>query len=439
MNGLGPLRIKTLASDCLREDVSLHPSDARQLGFDSNGRLAIWSTETELIGPPRQKHAVRVLLDGQVEPGTAVFNQRFFEENVFDETEPCSLEPCPQVHTVRKAVLEMVTEQSVVTREIGQLRDNRKQLFENRCLLLYPEQKEGLSLPVSMNGAGSSHFNIRSIEPEIRNVLQPTALIFDENTELSFFVPHRRSGVDMVIVVDGSYSMDLRDYVNEQGHPLRRLDGAKDALDRLFQKRLVSGTRISRIGVIVFGQNTRQIYPYLGTNDPPCMVDIKDEEQLEDIRQSLRYINDMGLQQSGLNRGGTEIPQAIQYAADLLDMHFREGNEKLILLLSDGADWRAEQDIRKGVELVAASSDPALLAESLHYESEIRFYSVAISNRENVLRYEPRHAGKPQFVPNVELLQQISGSTDGLFFPQPDARALAVLLDDLGQGIIYSL
>src|SRR6266853_2250541 len=136
------------------------------------------------------------------------------------------------------------------------------------------------------------------------------------------------------------------------------------------------------------------------------MVDIKDEEQLEDIRQSLRYINDMGLQQSGLNRGGTEIPQAIQYAADLLDMHFREGNEKLILLLSDGADWRAEQDIRKGVELVAASSDPALLAESLHYESEIRFYSVAISNRENVLRYEPRHAGKPQFVPNVELLQQ---------------------------------
>jgi len=43
MNGVGPLRIKTLASDCLREDVSLHPSDARQLSFDS-GRLAIWST-----------------------------------------------------------------------------------------------------------------------------------------------------------------------------------------------------------------------------------------------------------------------------------------------------------------------------------------------------------------------------------------------------------
>jgi hypothetical protein len=135
----------------------------------------------------------------------------------------------------------------------------------------------------------------------------------------------------------------------------------------------------------------------------------------------------------------SSIDDAAGQAKDALDMHFREGNEKLILLLSDGADWRAEQDIRKGVELVAASSDPALLAESLHYESDIRFYSVAISNRENVLRYEPRHAGKPQFVPNVELLQQISNSTDGLFFNQPNAGALAALLDDLGQGVLYHL
>src|SRR5438270_420770 len=142
MSGPGPLRMKTLASDCLREDISLHPSDARQLGFDSNGHFAIWITDPQIFGLPKKKNAARVLLDSQIEPGTALFNQRFFEENIFDKTEPCSLEPCPRVQVVRNAVLEMVTEQAAVSREIDQLRSNRKQLFENRCLLLDPEKKE---------------------------------------------------------------------------------------------------------------------------------------------------------------------------------------------------------------------------------------------------------------------------------------------------------
>ena len=78
------------------------------------------------------------------------------------------------------------------------------------------------------------------------------------------------------------------------------------------------------------------------------------------------------------------------------------------------------------------------MADSLHFDSQIRIHAVAISNEQALRQHEDRkYWDQGWAVPNTRLLGKIADFTEGLFFDRPDARMLAKLLDEIGSGATY--
>jgi Mg-chelatase subunit ChlD len=249
------------------------------------------------------------------------------------------------------------------------------------------------------------------------------------------FVPHQKGSVDMVVVVDGSGSMDLEDYLGRDGRPSSRLEGVKKALEVLVERRLRSITRVSKIAFVVFGSNSRVFFPHQSSDMTELNHEITRMELLDDIRK----INDVSLRRLGVDRNGTNISQAIEYAADMLNYHSYEGNEKTILLLSDGADWKENNDYSSLGEPMPTANDPATLADDLYYVSEIRIHTIAISDEQALNRFSPQHRGQVGAVPNPKLLKLIAENSHARVFANPDATVLADLFDELGEGMIYPI
>ena len=174
----------------------------------------------------------------------------------------------------------------------------------------------------------------------------------------------------------------------------------------------------------------------------PFTIEMKkviDESQLGPIRESLKYVNDASLGKIGVQRSGTIISSALKMASDLLDLYAQENNEKMIVLLSDGADWQEENKDRSIGEVVRTSNDPAVLADSMHHDSNIRIHTVANSDDATFLRYYPGHRDQIGSVPNKALLRKIAEYTDGMFLESPSADLLARIFAELGVGTRYPI
>ena len=169
------------------------------------------------------------------------------------------------------------------------------------------------------------------------------------------------------------------------------------------------------------------------------MVELGSEVVTVELMSEVDKLNDYSLKKLGVDRGHTVIPQALQFAAEMLDYHSREGNEKTMLLLSDGADWREERDDASLGEVVYTMDDPATLADDLHYVSQIRIHTIAISDEQALAKYQPEYRGRVELTPNPRLLELIAQNSHGHFFKSPDATSLAKLFDELGEGMLYPL
>lgn len=415
-----------------REELFISSSDARRLGIGDASQFGILAVESLHPGPPDDQFAVRLAVDSAQEPGVVCVNQNFLDSAGFriDDERFWSFKRAPAVLPVTEAVIELVVEQGNVGREIETLRRERRDLFLNRCLLVDPQRPvTSLSIPI----AGRGYFNFRSVRPSLETLQSNTLLVFNDNTALKLFVPHRKGGVDMVILVDGSGSMDLQDYVGADRRPRTRLEGVRAALETLLQRRLVAGSRVSRIAAVAFASNATMLYP-----PSPEMVELRNEAQVEEIRASTRNLSIIGLGRIGVERNGTDISAGMRYAAELLDYYYQEGNEKMIVLLSDGAHWK--EDTESEGEIISTSQDPSILADSLHFDSQVRIHTVAISNEQSLKRHypDPRYHIKG-YIPDTTLLRKIADFTDGVFFESPDAQVLARLFDELGEGALYQL
>jgi Mg-chelatase subunit ChlD len=428
-------RLKPQSMPQFREEAFVSTLDARRAGLSETGQFCIFAIQPLFPGPPEQEFAVHVAVDPGLEPGSVLVNQNFLDSTGFrpEDERFWSIKPAPSVLPVREAVIELVVEQDNINREISSLRQQRRDLFSQRCLLVEPGQSiTDLSLPVLDRG----YFNFRSTQPAPEAVRSKSVLVFDENTTLNLFVPHRKSGVDMVIVVDASGSMDLCDYIDASGRARSRIEGVKVALETLLQRRLASGSRVSRIAAVLFGANTRMLYPLHDV----IMVELESEAQVKEMQESTRNLNQVGLERLQVDRTHTDISGALRYATELLDYYAQEGNEKMLVLLSDGADWTEDTAGVSDGEIVRTTHDPAVLADSLHYDSRVRIHTVAISDEQALRLYEDRkYWSQGWAIPNTALLRKIADFTEGLFIESPDARALARLFDELGEGAAYPL
>lgn len=426
------LQLDLRTADILREEIFVSTQDAQNAGLRSSGQYCIFGIQPLMPGPKDEEFAARVIISPDVTPGTVEINQHFLAETGFQPNDErfWFIRSAPAVIPIQQVVIEHPLDQSYVDREIRDLRNQRRDLFVNRCMLVKPG-KDIKDLTLRMQGRASFYF--RDIKPATDSLLEKSILVFDDSTQINLFIPHRKSGVDIVVVVDGSGSMDIEDFIYD-GRRRTRLDGVKIALDLLFQVKLVSGSRVSSVAAVAFGKNAKMLYPF-----EVEMTKLENENQLGTVRESIRHINSAGLAKIQVDRNGTVISNALKLAADLLDLYAQENNEKMIILLSDGADWQEDSKDKSIGEVVLTGQDPAVLADSMHQDSDIRIHTVAISDEATFVRYYPQHRGQVGSVPNQKLLERIAISTDGMFLESPSADLLARIFEELGVGATYPI
>jgi Effector-associated domain 1 len=307
------VKLRMQPSDYYREEMLLGPADARRFGIPAGGQFALLQLQQFTLN--ERHHAVRLVIDPRLEQGVMACNQHFMAELRLDDSQPpqWSVLSAQRIVPLQECVLELAVERGNLEYDLETLQRRRDQILLNRALFF----GQGQSIQsLSLRADGWGYFNLRSISPDLSQIAPDSILTFDERTNFQLFASHSKSSVDMVIVVDGSGSMDTADYLGANNSHLTRLKGVRLAVDALIQRRLLAGTRVSRLAFVVFGQNATMLYP----SPQETMIEIKNEKQIKEIRDYLaRKLTRLGLEDLKIDRGYSEIPRALSYGADLLD------------------------------------------------------------------------------------------------------------------------
>jgi hypothetical protein len=218
---------------------------------------------------------------------------------------------------------------------------------------------------------GSRQFRVRAIDQADRQDLREIV----PSTQVELFLPAARVGLDIVILADCSGSMEVDDLpvsaerVGWGGSSHRtRLDALKEALLQMIAARLRTAGRESRMALVRFADLTHQRFP---VGDGMMPVDATSPRELiTTFEQAVRNL-DIG--------GGTDIAGALLRAAELLDRHGKPGNDRLIVLVSDGRPWVPKSAESTG-EVVFAVDDPVSLMAHLYKRRNIRVHAIGISN-----------------------------------------------------------
>jgi hypothetical protein len=250
------------------------------------------------------------------------------------------------------------------------------------------------------------------------------------DTRVAVYAPAVRAGVDMVILADCSGSMGVDDIPVgaegwNSGRWMLRSEALKQALRELLDIRLQVSGRISRVALVGFDLKTNQRFPReagMAQLDGGCPVGV-----IEQFRSAVALLR-------AENGAGTDIGNGLHEAANLLYQHGREGNEKLIVLVSDGADWAPKGEQASG-ELVHTVEEPVSLMAHLHRDMGIRLHAIGISTADMF-----RRRGYPQtlnLVPNHALLEELVKVGGGDPTTIGGLDVLADYFSGLGSGITH--
>lgn len=223
------------------------------------------------------------------------------------------------------------------------------------------------------------------------------------NTEITLYASAVRAGVDIVVLADCSGSMQIDD-LPENGEASRlrpggsrwltRMEALQRALQDMLRMRLHISGRISRLAVLEFNHTTRQRFPRVGGM---AQLDAASSpHEVDEFRHGVALFRPDGT---------TDIGNALHEAANLLYEHGHTGNEKLIVLVSDGAEWSPKGEKGSG-ELVLATTEPVSLMAHLHRDMGIRLHAIGVSTAELFHRrgtWQPH----PASIPNHTLLKEL--------------------------------
>lgn len=264
-------------------------------------------------------------------------------------------------------------------------------------------------------------------------------------TDLSVFSSSAKSGVDIVILADCSGSMGTKDLTDSsdqvlgkglsflakpaQRNSISRMDALHRALNKLLEMRLRISGRVSRIALVSFTSESAVRFPSRGGG----MAEVNGAsapDLIRDFREAIGLLR--------AEEAGTVIGQALHYAAELLHKHGHPGNERLIVLISDGADWKPKEDKTTG-EMHGGLEDPVSLMIHLHENLGIRLHAIGISNRaifdpwfrENY----PGKTAHESIIPNHELLASLVEVGGNDPSRTGDTSVLEEYFSGLGKGL----
>lgn len=318
------------------------------------------------------------------------------------------------------------------------------------CLIHVPSGQSVDSLSIEV--AGES-YRVRHLcpapDPATDSVYQVTS-----STRLALFAPGVRTPVDIVVLADISGSMNARDVTESEEtveversslfgllkrtevvtrtKRMTRIAAVKQALHQLLTIRLSSPGRVSRLALVAFDHSCHVRFPRKGgmaelnESSPPEVVD--------EYRKAVALLQP--------DRGTTNIGRALNFAGDLLAKHSAPGNDRLIVLISDGADWHRQGDDATG-EMVYGIAEPVSLMESLTVHMGVRLQALGVSSMD---LFEPwwqeEFPNKPYdtpLIPNHELLEELIKVGGGDPSRIGDTDVLLDYFAGLGKGVTRSL
>jgi Ca-activated chloride channel family protein len=218
------------------------------------------------------------------------------------------------------------------------------------------------------------------------------------------------SGIDIVIALDVSLSMDIDDFV-DQGERAKRIDVAKKVVDDFIGRR-----PDDRMGLVAFAGRPRDASPI--TLDHKWL-----RNALSEVRLNDRY--DRGT----VREQGTAIGSALAAAASRLDS--RDAKSKIIVLITDGASNSGK----------ISPIEAAQYAKTLG----IKIYTIAIGTKEgrvdqSIMRYPYQEfdlptlrkiasltGGEHYWAQNLESLKKTFTTIDQL--EKTDAKSFTVIDD----------
>ncbi|GHC59258.1 VWA domain-containing protein [Roseibacillus persicicus] len=197
------------------------------------------------------------------------------------------------------------------------------------------------------------------------------------------FTARKASGIDILLTLDLSESMNIRDFLPPQARrTIPRISAAK-----LVLKPFIRHRPNDRMGLVIFSGQ-----PY-----PVCPLTL-DHDWLQESIERVQ-INDITEQ-------GTAIGSAIAAAATRLDA--RDSKSKIIVLITDGASNSGKLSPKQAAELAA--------------ELGIKIYTIAIGTEDGRVGRNVMSIPRQEF--DVETLQEIARVTGGEFFRAKNFEAL---------------
>ncbi|WP_410610284.1 vWA domain-containing protein [Amycolatopsis sp. lyj-109] len=322
------------------------------------------------------------------------------------------VEPVP----IRKLVLELPTERDP--------RDAAKDVARAGLvgeLLWVPRTHPDLSVPID----GVPH-RVRELDVGGKHGVVARVT---RSTVVELYAPAARVGVDVVVLADTSASMAVEDLpagggAGQGSRWITRMDALRESLLQLLEIRLQVSGRMSRFALLEFDRRVRHSFPKGGG-----MVQFDagaDGRLVTDFRQATALMRPSG---------GTDIGNALHAAANLLYQHGRPGNDKLIVLVSDGANWVPKGEDGTGV-VVPTVDEPVSLMAHFQRDLGIRLHAIGISTVE-MYRKRGGDMARPELVPNHTLLGELVKVGGGDPTTIGGLDVVAEYFGGLGGGIIH--
>lgn len=200
----------------------------------------------------------------------------------------------------------------------------------------------------------------------------------------------KASGIDIVLAIDISYSMEIVDF-QLNNRRVQRIAAAKATAEKFIQQR-----PNDRIGIVAFSGRPYVTSPI--TLEHEWLVD-----QLRELRPGL------------VREQGTAIGSAIAAAATRL--HDREAKSKVVILVTDGSNNSGRLSPVEAADLAAKLG--------------IKVYTVAIGTEEGRLRNGMQSHPQKEF--DTETLKKIARATGGEYYRVRDTERLRETFDSIDQ------